>query len=967
MAKAHRASRARGLQEARGAHLRHKGVFALMACLLLLPLAGGAQAQVRWEDYRGRSSVPGIVVPGANTNYENLGASDTVRQNLREIFANPLAAPVRTGTSTNIDYGLNTALCNATVAPAGAACVAQAQGRVVHALIRFPAAGAYDLAVAHDDEVEVLLSSDFANTNYASAVYDIPVGSLAGWTNDVNTFASIGQFSAPVANSCALVRMYWNNQGGQNFARLRWTTPGGTTQIIPTANLFDPSLAASSAGCNGSITSTSVTLGKAVGGAGRLDATDQFTVQIASAASGGTVYRAATTTGTAATASTGAHVATPNATYFLRDSMAAGSASPIGSYIPTIQCTRNGVAFTPSGSAPNWSVVPAAGNQIACTITNTPRPTITLNKAVASRAIPPDQFLVQVASAASGGTVFASATTTGTGTSASTGAYLATAGTTYHLRDSMAAGSTSPLASYNASIQCTRNGVAFTPTGSGPTWSVVPAAGERIECTITNASSQPNFGTCDARMFLSQAPNNTTNTTLYGINTATNPFLFPTLGQGTHPYNAIGYNPVDNYIYGIRNASGDGNQLIRIGADGSTINLGAVGSMATQNWVNGTFSDTGVYYVLAGGGSTNLRVIDVHANTSTLVNLSASVNAVDMAWIGGLIYTVQTNGLLRSINPATGQVLNIGTAQGAVQFGAMYGSPTGLFGNNNEGGFYKIDLLTGTWTLVSSSPGASINDGANCPTAPITFPADLAVTKTNTPAQGPVDLADDTYLPGETRSYSIVVRNNGPFGVQNASVSDPLPAGITAATWTCASTSGGAVCGQASGTGAINDAGLDLPVGAVATYTFTFTVPVSFTGPLANTVTVGVPAGYSDPDPSNNVATDTDAQNLSADLGITKTNTPASGSVDLPGDALMSGAQTVYTIVARNDGPAAAHGAILTDPAPQGLTCTAVACTGVAGGAACPVVSLAALQAGVPIPVFPAGGSVTIELTCTVD
>ena len=48
MAKAHRASRARGLQEARGAHLRHKGVFALMACLLLLPLAGGAQAQVRW-------------------------------------------------------------------------------------------------------------------------------------------------------------------------------------------------------------------------------------------------------------------------------------------------------------------------------------------------------------------------------------------------------------------------------------------------------------------------------------------------------------------------------------------------------------------------------------------------------------------------------------------------------------------------------------------------------------------------------------------------------------------------------------------------------------------------------------------------------------------------------------------------------------------------------------------------------
>lgn len=113
-------------------------------------------------------------------------------------------------------------------------------------------------------------------------------------------------------------------------------------------------------------------------------------------------------------------------------------------------------------------------------------------------------------------------------------------------------------------------------------------------------------------------------------------------------------------------------------------------------------------------------------------------------------------------------------------------------------------------------------------------------------------------------------------------------------------------------------------------------------------------------------------RNRQADLRLTKTNTPGvNGEVDQPGDTLVSGTVTTYTLTVTNLGPDAADGAVLTDPAPTGLTCTSAACTA-AGGAVCPAptgaVLVAALQgAGATIPTLPNGGSVAIALTCTVD
>jgi uncharacterized repeat protein (TIGR01451 family) len=356
-----------------------------LACMLML-VPGWALAQsVLWEDYRGLDSVVGdgdyIGPPGA-PKFDNYPGNAAMPL-LRSIAADPDNA-ARTGSSADINFRQNprdqTALCDAAAGTGwenSQACLYQAQGRVLYALVSFPQAGTYTLSAAHDDNLAVELSTDYANTNYRAASYDIPVGALASYTSSDTVFETIGTFSAANANSCALIRVYWLNQGGVNHTRLRWTRPGGVTEIVPASAFRDPSLPTSANGCNGSITGngTAITLNKVLGSP-RLDASDQFTLEIGTSAAGGTVRSATTAgSGTGQQASTGAYAASTGTTYYLREVMAPGSASALAGYEATIACTRNGVAYAPSQEGPpanrRWRVNPAANDQIVCTITNT--------------------------------------------------------------------------------------------------------------------------------------------------------------------------------------------------------------------------------------------------------------------------------------------------------------------------------------------------------------------------------------------------------------------------------------------------------------------------------------------------------------------------------------------------------------------------------------------------------------------
>jgi uncharacterized repeat protein (TIGR01451 family) len=359
--------------------------------------------------------------------------------------------------------------------------------------------------------------------------------------------------------------------------------------------------------------------------------------------------------------------------------------------------------------------------------------------------------------------------------------------------------------------------------------------------TTLTVDTQPSFGMCDARMYLAQGGP----TQLYQFDTSNNPFQYTPIGSASTAYNAAGRHPQDGYIYAL---GGNPVTLIRIGSDGIAQNLGAVSGLPNGYYQNGEVAPDGSYYVKI-QNTNQLYRIDVNTRTAQLITLSQTVNSGDMAWHNGLLYTTHTDSeeRLATINPLTGSVNIIGPVGGPSLFGAMFGASNGVFGASNAGGFYQFDLTTGTATLISDSPPSGSNDGAKCASSPMEFGADLAITK---------DDGVTSYTPGLDASYTIVVSNEGPFGVQGARIQDPLPAGVTTASWTCGNETGGAICSAASGTGAI-DTTANLPAGSSVTYSLSMAVPASQTGSLTNTATVTPPVGTSDPDTSNNTASDT--------------------------------------------------------------------------------------------------------------
>ena len=483
--------------------------------------------------------------------------------------------------------------------------------------------------------------------------------------------------------------------------------------------------------------------------------------------------------------------------------------------------------------------------------------------------------------------------------------------------------------------------------------------------SVSQPSQAQSFGTCNSRMFMDVA--NTPTSTLYSVTYASTPFTRTSLGPAASARNAIGYNPSDNYIYGISWLGMSGNSLVRVANDGSSTNLGVISNLPVANYNAGVISPAGDYYVMASTSGTTLYRVNIATRVATAITLSSSITVADFAWHNGFLWGISAGTLVR-VNPSDGAVTTIGSSSPVNSALAMWGFSNGLFSGNGSR-VYAIDPATAAATLMSTlSPGTSTGDGANCAGASIQFNADLSVTKTNTPAQGSNDLLTDGYVPGEVRTYSIVVSNTeaGSFGAQNVVVNDPLPAGVDAASasWTCTPTVGDAVCGAASGTGALNDVGLDLPPGSAATYLLTLTVPAGFTGNLTNTATITPPVTVNDSNAANNVATDVDIQSQ-ADLYVTKTSAVAT---------LMAGQTATYTVVAGNNGPSDASNSVVSDDwtTTPGLDCSAGPATCAASGTVgtqCPApasVTPAALRTGLVIPALPNGGIVTFTLQCAV-
>lgn len=224
----------------------------------------------------------------------------------------------------------------------------------------------------------------------------------------------------------------------------------------------------------------------------RINAADQFQFRI-TATNTGSVLASGTTSGTGNGPFAAAALSLASGIPLtLSETMAAGSVSTLAQYRSTLTCTNSsGATSTPLPS----NVVTTSynlgslqfGDALICTFRNGAHPRVQLSKALGAggRRFAGDQFTVRIRN---GGTVIASATTSGTGgtvTGGNTGLVQLVSGTAYTL-DEIAAG-TGNLGNYTQALACT-NGFAGSTTvlpttvGGG----ITPQVGDVITCVITN-------------------------------------------------------------------------------------------------------------------------------------------------------------------------------------------------------------------------------------------------------------------------------------------------------------------------------------------------------------------------------------------------------------------------------------------------------------------------------------------------
>jgi hypothetical protein len=155
-------------------------------------------------------------------------------------------------------------------------------------------------------------------------------------------------------------------------------------------------------------------------------------------------------------------------TYVVSETAAAGTT--LSSYASTIACMLNGGAG-PSGTGTKLTVTVAAGDRLACTLTNSRKATIIVRKALVP-STDPGRFNLKVGSK----TVFAGA---GNG---DFGSLVVVPGPSKVAETAVKPAS---LKSYTSSIACTRNGGPG-PSGSGTSLNVMAGPGDVLDCTITN-------------------------------------------------------------------------------------------------------------------------------------------------------------------------------------------------------------------------------------------------------------------------------------------------------------------------------------------------------------------------------------------------------------------------------------------------------------------------------------------------
>jgi len=158
--------------------------------------------------------------------------------------------------------------------------------------------------------------------------------------------------------------------------------------------------------------------------------------------------------------------------------------------------------------------------------------------------------------------------------------------------------------------------------------------------------------------------------------------------------------------------------------------------------------------------------------------------------------------------------------------------------------------LNNTATITAPTDVADPTPGNNSATDTnaLALQAQLSVTKTL--------LSATPVAAGGAVQYRIQVSNAGPSVASTVAVVDNVSPLLTNVTWTCQGSTGASACAQASGTGNAINVQVNVAVGDSVVLLVNGTAPTSTPATVpANTVSLLLPAGTTDPTPGDNSAT----------------------------------------------------------------------------------------------------------------